>query len=944
MSGSSGSNGIDLHQYCSLARIGCWEYRHRDGTLRWGVDTAAIFGIPPEELGDTLQGFLEAVHPRDREQVAAMWRRSRETAEPCETEHRIGDTLWMRSRCSTVFDAQGRPERTLGIMQDITRHRRTEDTLRTFMDKHESILNTIPAMVFWLDREGRFIRVNRPFAERHRCAPEDINGRSLYDLYPPEEVRRYQRDNREVMASGVPKRGIEEPFHTPTGFLWVHTDKIPLTDETGAVIGIVGFAVDITARKEAEQRLRESRKLFADTVQSLDGIVVLLDGSLTIQVASKAVGTLLGIPAPVEGRSCYRAILGRDEPCPDCPARLAMEKRETVQARRRMPDGRVFQRTVSPVIGEDGQVRGVTILATDITEHTRTTERLRADEEAARAANKAKSEFLAAMSHEIRTPLNGVIGMAGLLLDSPLSGEQRRYAEIVRASGESLLHIINDILDLSKIEAGRFALDAADFNLRETMDEMAATLALEAHEKGLELLCSPRADCPTMLRGDPGLLRQVLTNLVGNAVKCTDEGQVTVGAEARRESEGQVELLFTVADTGCGIPSEEQERLFEAFNQVGRPAGTTRSGSGLGLAISRQLVELMGGWIGVESTPGEGSFFWFVLRLDKQPGAAEETPPPELAGLRILVASDNATQRRLFSDRAERWAMEPVAAAVPDALEILAEAEAPFRLAVVDTTNPAASEGLVRAIRADRRLSDLRIVLLVPLGAEARGWRGAGTVTRRLRDEGLIDATLSKPVRLEEHRRALGTALSGDAAPAEEPEKPPAPGLPEGRILLAEDNSTNQAVLQSMLDKLGRQTDIAANGEEALKALRRKPYDLVLMDVQMPIMDGLQATRSIRRGSAGIQCNPPEIPIIAMTAYALQGDRRRCLDAGMDDYLAKPVTPRSLAQVLEKWLPGEHPGAGAPPRGEENGGARNETAPPDDQPPHLGPPRLSPAS
>ncbi len=906
----------------------------KDWTMLFMSDAVAVLsGYPASDfIGNAVRTYESVIHPEDADHVATSIESAVAKGQQWDIEYRIrrsdGDIRWVQEKGRGVADEGGGLAYLDGFILDISERKREKEALAVAHGNLQGVMDAATQLSIIATDPGGLITVFNAGAERILgYQREEVIGTSLGLLHLSAEVE--ARESALSEELGRPINGFNALVaHARHGgfeereWTYVRKDGSQLTvnlvvtatrDDNGQLTGFLAVAQDITDRKRAEQLLREAEQMYRGLVDNSQSIIYTLapDGIFTF--VSPSWTTLLGHEfEQVVGQSF--APLVHPDDVAECTS-LLRETLETGRVARRV-EYRVFHRdgstrwhssVISPIYDDEGTVRMVVGNAIDVTERKQADEQLLAANrlledamERAEAASAAKSQFVANISHEIRTPMNGILGMVGLLLSTELDPQQARYAETVRSSGEVLLSLINDLLDFSKVEAGKLEFEELEFDLQLLLDDLTSIMALRAEERGLELQSVVEPGVPVLLEGDPGRLRQVLSNLMGNAIKFTHEGEVAIRVSVESETETHALLKFVVSDTGIGIPSDKLDSLFERFSQV--DASTTRQygGTGLGLAISRQLVELMEGEIGVSSTPGLGSDFWFTVRLGLQaPGSGSGVSVPEdLSGVRVLVVDDNPTSREVLVSSLRGWAMrvEAVASGQVALVELRAAAAAgdPFRVAILDMQMPTMDgEELGARIKGDPELSDTRLIMLTSMAMRGHA--------RRAQDIG-FDGYLSKPARQDDLRGVLLMALSPGmlrgrlATRHSAREQAAALRLAGRRVLVVEDNATNQQVALGMLANLGVAADAVGDGAEALKALSGVPYDMVLMDVQMPVMDGLEATRGIRAGIAGpVNRN---VPVVAMTAHALQGDRERCLESGMNDYLSKPVKPRDLAAAL----------------------------------------------
>jgi PAS domain S-box-containing protein len=774
------------------------------------------------------------------------------------------------------------------------------------------------------------------------------------------------------LRSGQPSQ-VEYRVVWPDGSVRWLRDSVRVTRSAdGGALRLDGVLTDITGRKESERRLAQERQLLRSLIDHLPESIYVKDAEGRYLVDNPAHRQILGVEREEQ-------VLGKTDhdflPSERAAAYFADEQ-AVVKSGQPLVDhdellidhtghARWLLTTKVPLFAEGPAgpvVIGLVGISHDITERKCIEAEWQRAKEAAEAANRAKSDFLAKMSHEIRTPMNGIIGMTELALDTQLTGEQRECMQMVLASADSLLTVINDILDFSKIEAGKLQLEPAPFPVRDSLTDAVRTLGLRAQQKGLELLCHVAPGVPDILVGDLGRLRQVLVNLVGNAIKFTEKGEVVVSVSlegtGQREKPGErgggvngsaadpceaCTLHFSVSDTGIGIPPEKHQAIFEPFEQVDGSVSRRFGGTGLGLAISSQLVSLMGGRLEVQSDVGQGSRFHFTARFGLIPGprGGQPPPPPGLAhlegafnGVRVLVVDDNATHRAVLAEMLRSWRMRPTAvassAAALEELRRAASAGEPYPLLMLDAVMPPPDGwDLAAQLQGQPGLVGATVMMLAPAGRPGGAERcrevGArGALIKPLKQSELLNTILDV---LSTPHGQLGGGSNGAGSagpPAGRPPrarvgpdgKPPdLPALPPLRVLLAEDSHVNQRLAVRILEKQGHSVRVAHNGREAVEAAGREPFDLVLMDVQMPELGGFEATALIREREKG---TGRRVPIIALTAHAMKGDRERCLAAGMDGYVAKPILTRELFQAMADVLralgpPAATTGGGVPP-------------------------------
>ena len=937
-----------LAQAQQVAHIGSWEWNVMTNEVIWSDEEYRLFGFAPGAFAASYDRFIASGHPDDRPLTLAWINAGVTEKESSQLEHRIvrpdGEVRVLHSQATTILDGSGNVLRLVGTSQDITERKAAEKAVQEAQEKYRSIFEHSDNGIFQNTPEGRFLSANPALARMLGFdSPEELireRGDIERQSYANPELR---HKYKEALEENGFITGFEYEVHRKDGSrIWVSESSRIVRDAEGRALYYEGSVQDITEGKRAETE----RQVISEIVQ---GVITTTNLGELLELAQRSIGRLL------YAENCFVGLHDAEtdlihfelwvDKCDSVPPPQPLSNgftRSSYVLRTGQPllltkelEERLFEKGAVAQSGSASAswlgvplrtpARTIGVLAVQhyekegaysqrdleflssvgdqialAIERKRAEVELRLAKEAAEAANRTKSEFLANMSHEIRTPMNGIIGMTDLALETELNRHQREYLGMVKSSAHSLLGLINDILDFSKIEAGKLELESIDFSLRDCIAGMLKPLGVRADQKGLELVADISADVPDHLVGDPMRLRQILINLTDNAIKFTERGEVVVKVINQAAPNGESDLHFYIADTGIGIPAEKQSAIFEAFAQADGSTTRTYGGTGLGLSIASHLIHKMNGRIWIESKVGEGTTFHFTARLglrDTPAPAVKHADPRDLAGLRALVVDDNAVNRRILREMLINWRMSPtlVESGQAGLEEMLraAKSDTAYQLVLLDAVMPEMDGfALAEKIKAQPELADATVMMLtsaMPAGSAAR----CGALG--------IAGVLTKPVTQSELLDAILIAVSPGAEGGNSHEPDPDSAGPERagsrlRILVAEDNLVNRAVAIGILEKEGHVLVHAATGREAVEAFSDGLFDLILMDVQMPEMDGFEATRRIRELE---EASGRHTPIVAMTAHAMAGDRERCLAAGMDNYVSKPLRKEDLLRALD---------------------------------------------
>jgi PAS domain S-box-containing protein len=910
--------------------IGTWDWNIADDTVFWDKGLHRIMGTDPGEGDHDLTSFTKLVHPEDAQRFEFEINEAIEGDKDYASEYRFlrpnGDVRTLEARGHVVRDAGGRALRMIGTSMDITERKQAEEELK----KLSQAVEQSPASVVITDLRGTIEYVNPKFCKVTGYTVEEAigqNPRILKSDHTPSAV--YQQLWKTIKA-GYEWRGEFQNKKKNGELYWETAIISPLKAGDGSIAHYLAVKEDITERKLMEESIREKEARFRGYFEhSQVGMAVTSPTKGWVE-ANGQLQQMLGYTLDELRQMTWAELTHPEDLEADAKQfeRLLAAEIEnyTLDKRFIRKDGEIVYTnlTVACIRAETGDVIDVLASFQDITERKKMDDALNErikeldeaqsamlnmmedlDEEKSKAeeATRAKSDFLANMSHEIRTPMNAVIGMAHLALKTELTPKQQDYLNKIQSSANSLLGIINDILDFSKIEAGKLDMEAIEFDLLETMDNVANVITVKAQEKeNLEVLFYIDSQVPNFLVGDSLRLNQILVNLGNNAVKFTEKGEIVLSTKIKETSDATVTLEFSVRDTGIGMTAEQQAKLFQAFSQADTSTTRKYGGTGLGLTISKRLVNMMGGEIWIESEAGQGTTFYFTadFGLGKETVKKRFVPAPDLRGLKVLVVDDNATSREILQDILESFSFEVfLAASGKEALEEIerADTDQPFELVVMDWKMPG-----MDGLEASRRIKNHRKLRKIPAIVLVTAY-GREEVMRQADDIGL-DGFLLKPVNssvmFDAIMQALGKEVQNVSRPSrkEETSAEDLHALSGARVLLVEDNEINQQVAQEILQGARLKVTVANNGQEGVDAVMQTQYDVILMDIQMPVMDGYTATRQIRNLKSEIR----DVPIIAMTAHAMAGDEQKSLEAGMNGHVTKPIDPVQLFAALQKWI------------------------------------------
>jgi PAS domain S-box-containing protein len=862
------------------------EYANKKFVETTGYELEAVIGENPRVLKSGYTSAEEYKHLWETILAGEEWHGE------FQNKKKNGDLYWEAATISPIINEAGKITHFLAVKEDITARKEALDALSASEAEMRALFAAMRDVIIVYDSEGRYLKIAPTNQSNLYRPPADMLDKTVTELFPPDKAAFFLENIRKTLETGE-LTSVEYEMIIENKEVWFSALVSPLSSDS-----VIWVARDITEQKRNELEINRQKQYFESLVQSSPVAIVVLNTEEKIVSSNPAFENLYGY-ASTEIIGADLDVLITDQAMREEAVRFTRDSKDqdihTIGKRRRKDCSLVDVEIFGVPIVVDGQRSGVFAMYHDISEIVRARHE-------AEDANRVKSEFLANMSHEIRTPMNGVMGMLELALDTQLTSEQRDYLQTSLDSAEALLSLLNDILDFSKIESGKLTLETINFNLRNAVEDVTYTLAKRAQDKGLEIACLIDPDLTSNLRGDPGRVRQILVNLIGNAIKFTHQGEIVIRADTLEQTEDFATIHFSVQDTGIGIPYERQAAVFERFTQADGSTTRTYGGTGLGLTISKQLVEIMGGTIGVKSTPGIGTTFWFDIKFKKQLVEKPVTSPLTLGPInlihaRILVVDDNQTNRMVLTKNVEtlgsRVDSVSSGAKAVETLRNASRAGDPYHLVLLDMQMPGMDgEQTARAIKSDPSVKEVKILILTSMGhrgdaARLEALGCSGYLLKPVKQQMLFDAVIA----VLGHKEDRPSTIITRHVLAEKRKI-------DLRLLLAEDNPINQKLAIVLLQKAGYSVDAVETGVQALERVKADHYSVVLMDVQMPDMDGFEATRQIRLWEKG---NGRHIPIIAMTAHAMAGDRDRCLASGMDDYITKPLEPRALFNAIDRW-------------------------------------------